>query len=148
MFCPTCGKQLADGYSVCPFCGKNLNEDSQPVQNSAPQQQYAPQAQYNAPQQQYAPQAGVQQYAPQQPYYQPARQVSGLATAAKVFMIIGTVVMGLTLWLIPLAWCIPMTVSYFKKIANGEPISTGFKVCTLLFVNVIGGILMLCDKEQ
>lgn len=61
MFCPTCGKQLADGYAVCPFCGKNLNEDAQPVQNSAPQQQYsAPQQQYSAPQQQYAaPQAGI-----------------------------------------------------------------------------------------
>ena len=156
MFCPSCGKQFTDGYAVCPFCGKNVNENA-PVQNSAPQAQYAPQPQYNAPQQQYnapqqqyAPQAQYnapqQQYAPQQPYYQAPRQVSGLATAAKVLMIISTVFMGL--YIIPLAWCIPMTISYSKKLESGEPISTGFKVCTLLFVNLISGILMLCDKDQ
>ncbi len=71
---------------------------------------------------------------------------SGTTTAAKVFMVIGTIIMGL--YIIPLAWCIPMTVSYFKKVKNNLPISTGFKVCSLLFVSMIGGILMLCDKEH
>lgn len=71
---------------------------------------------------------------------------SGLTTAAKVFMILGTVIMGI--YIIPLAWCIPMTVSYFKKVKNGQPVSTGFKVCSLLFVSMLGGIFMLCDKDN
>ncbi len=70
---------------------------------------------------------------------------SGLKTAAKILMIVGTVVMGL--YIIPLAWCIPMTISYCNKIKRGETISIGFKVCSLLFVNTIAGILMLCDQD-
>lgn len=71
---------------------------------------------------------------------------SGLQTAAKIFMIIGCISMG---WcLIPLAWCIPMTVSYFGKVERGERASTGFKICTLLFVSLIAGILMLCDDAN
>ena len=71
---------------------------------------------------------------------------SGLSTAAKVFMIISTVAMGL--WIIPLAWCLPMTISYCNKIKRGEPIGVGFKICTLLFVNMIAGVLMLCDADN
>lgn len=74
------------------------------------------------------------------------RPVSGLRLAAKIFMIISTIVSGFAL--IPLAWTVPMTVSYSKKIARHERVSTGFKVCTLLFVGLIAGILMLCDDEQ
>lgn len=73
---------------------------------------------------------------------------SGLATAAKIFMILGTIVNAVSGFLIPLAWCIPMTISYCKKLKRGEPISTGFKVCSLLFVSLLGGILMLCDKDN
>lgn len=71
---------------------------------------------------------------------------SGLTIAAKVFMIISTVAMGF--FIIPLAWCIPMTVHYFGKVKKGEAVSVGFKICSLLFVSTIGGILMLCDKEH
>ncbi|MBQ8751767.1 MAG: hypothetical protein IJZ13_01535 [Clostridia bacterium] len=74
-----------------------------------------------------------------------APKSSGLTTAAKVFMVMGTVIMGL--YIIPLAWCIPMTVSYFNKVKYGQPVSTGFKVCSLLFVSMLGGIFMLCDKD-
>lgn len=63
-------------------------------------------------------------------------------------MVLGTIVMGLSFFLIPLAWCIPMTVSYFKNVNNGAPVSTGVKVCSLIFVSMVGGILMLCDKEN
>ena len=72
---------------------------------------------------------------------------SGLKTAAKVLMIVGTVLTSLYGLGIPLAWCLPMTLSYCKKIKNGEPVSTGFKVCSLLFVSMVGGILMLCDND-
>ena len=66
-----------------------------------------------------------------------------MKTVIKVFLIIGCIAIG---WmLIPLAWCIPMTVSIFKKLDAGEPISTGMKVCTLLFVSLISGICMLCS---
>ena len=72
-------------------------------------------------------------------------EVPGIKIAAKVFMVISCVVMGL--WIITLAWTIPMTSSYSRKINNNEPVSIGFKICTLLFVNVIAGILMLCSKD-
>ena len=118
-YCTNCGNQLPDEAGFCTSCGAAMEQ-------TTPQQNYAQ---------------------PQQPNYaQPAPQVSGLATAAKIFMIISTVVTGL--YIIPLAWCLPMTISYCKKIKQGAPISTGFKVCTLLFVNTIAGILMLCDKSN
>ena len=74
------------------------------------------------------------------------KETSTLKTASKILMIIGCVLNGF--YLIPLCWCIPMTVSYCRKIKNGEPVSTGFKVCSLLFVSLIAGVLMLCDNSD
>lgn len=70
---------------------------------------------------------------------------SALTLATKIFMIISCVVSACVV--IPLAWCIPMTVSYWNAVEEGRPVSTAFKVCTLIFVNVIPGILMLCDND-
>lgn len=86
-----------------------------------------------------------------QPAAQPAQTVqtekkfTGLQTVAFVFMILSTIAMGWTL--IPLAWCIPMTVSYYNCIKQGRPVGMGLKVCTLLFVSLISGILMLVDSD-
>lgn len=46
----------------------------------------------------------------------------------------------------PLLWMIPMTVSYGKKIAHGEKVSVGFKICTLLFVGFLSGIDVVWQK--
>lgn len=68
-----------------------------------------------------------------------------LATVVKVFMILGCIANG---WLLlPLAWCIPMTVSVFRHLKEKKPIGTGMKVCSLLFVNLIAGICMLCMDD-
>ena len=150
-FCKNCGNQLEDTAAFCTKCGTAFElsqpqaAPQQPAYTAPPQPQAAPQQQaYAAPQQPYSqPQYGQMPYG--QPYA-PVQQPSGLSTAAKIFMIISTVVMGL--YIIPLAWCLPMTISYFNKIKNRQPVSTGFKVCTLLFVNTIAGILMLCDKDN
>ena len=65
---------------------------------------------------------------------------------AKVFMIIGCISLGWTL--IPLIWMIPMTITYWKACDQGKDVSVAFKVCSLLFVNVIAGVLMLCDSIE
>ena len=85
---------------------------------------------------------------------------SGLKTAAKVFMFIAcamccvlfliNIYLGITRaldYLIPLFWQLPMTIVYFEKLKNGERVGTGFKVCSLLFVSLVAGILMLCDND-
>lgn len=82
-----------------------------------------------------------------------------LRIAAKVFMILGCIVNSFILlplatlaattvgtiliMCIPLIWCIPITVDYWK---NCDIVGVTFKISTLLFVSQIAGILMLCDK--
>ncbi len=73
---------------------------------------------------------------------------NGLDICIKVFLIIGCVVVSISTYLIGLLWCLPMTIVYFNKTKNGEKVGVGFKVCTLLFVSLISGILMLCKKED
>jgi hypothetical protein len=46
--------------------------------------------------------------------------------------------------LVPLAWMIPMTVINWKIYKGKSQNSVAFGVCTLLFVNVVSGILLLC----
>ncbi len=77
-----------------------------------------------------------------------APRKSGAVTAAKVFMIIGTVLMALCTYCIALAWCLPLTIVYFNKTKRGEAVGTGFKICSLLFVSAIAGILMLGDNNN
>lgn len=69
-----------------------------------------------------------------------------LGLVAFVFMILACIYMGFALF--PLIWCIPMTVYLNGKLKSGEPIGVGFKICTLLFVSLIAGILLLCRQEK
>lgn len=70
----------------------------------------------------------------------------GLAVASKVFLILGCIAQG---WLlIPLAWCLPITISICGKMNRGETVGTGLKVCSLIFVSLVAGILLLCRKDD
>lgn len=70
----------------------------------------------------------------------------GLAVAAKVFLILGCIAQG---WaLIPLAWCLPITITAWGRMKRNEPVGTGLKVCSLLFVSLIAGILLLCRSDE
>ncbi len=69
----------------------------------------------------------------------------GLGIAAKIFLIIGCVYIG---WaIINLAWFLHITISICGKMKRGEPVGTGLKVCALLFVSLIAGILLLCRED-
>ena len=75
----------------------------------------------------------------------PAVRHNDLDTAIKVFMLLGCILMSLAI--LPMCWCIPMTVVLFKNMREGRFIGIGFKVCTLLFVSLVAGILLLCRDE-
>lgn len=51
-------------------------------------------------------------------------------------------------YLITLAWCIPMTITTWRKLQRRENMGVGFRVCVLIFVNLIAGILLLCLEEE
>lgn len=70
-----------------------------------------------------------------------------LVMVIKIVMIICCVIGGFAI--IPLAWMIPMTVSVTHRLENREPIGIGFKICVLLFVSVIAGIMLFfVDTEN
>ena len=134
MFCKYCGKEIEEGHPFCPHCGSRLDRAANP----AYQAPYQPPYPYQPSQPSYQPPYQTPQYAQKQ-------EPTTLATVAFVFMIISTVLSGF--FLIPLAWMLPMTLIFKKKIDGGLPVGTAFKVCTLLFVSTIAGILMLCDDK-
>ncbi len=64
----------------------------------------------------------------------------------KIFMVLSCVLGAFAI--IPLAWCIPMTVFTFRSFKSGEKLSKGFKICSLLFVSLVAGIIMLCSDDM
>ncbi len=76
----------------------------------------------------------------------PVQENDTLDIIIKIFLIIGCISQG---WmLIPLAWCIPITVSIFHAMRDKRPIGTGIKVCALIFVNLVAGICLLCKADK
>ena len=129
-FCTRCGHKLSDTDAFCAECGyavKSTEQVNAPVhyQNNA----IANYPMYNSESNQEQSNEGIMK----------------LRMTAKAFMIVGTILMGI--YVFPLAWCLPMTISYSRKVKNGEKVSTGFKVSTLLWVSAIAGVLMLCDTN-
>ena len=138
MFCPNCGAQLPDNSFVCSSCGASVDPIPQP--NTPPQGAY---------QQPYYPPQGTYQQ-PVYPAYSAAQKTArddGMAIAIKVLLILSCIA-GASACLVPLAWCLPMTISIWKSLDNHEPISDAMKICTLIFVNLVAGILLLCDDES
>lgn len=50
--------------------------------------------------------------------------------------------------IIPLAWMVPMTVHCWGIYKGTKSNTTGFGVCTLIFVSLVAGILLLVSKKD
>jgi len=69
-----------------------------------------------------------------------------LRLVAFIFCLISTVCIGWTL--IPLAWMIPMTVISYGIYKGTKKNTVAFGVCTLIFVSLVAGILLLVAKKD
>ena len=126
-FCADCGAQIDDNAIFCGNCGKATSEQQATNNNN------------------YQDFQGYQTYpTPEEPA---KKELSGLGKAAKILTVIGAILTSISTYCLGFIWCIPMVLSFNKKIKRGEKISTAFKVCILLFVSSVGGILMLCDPD-
>ena len=90
------------------------------------------------------------------------KKMTGLQIAASVFMIINLVSYAFLIialafllvpWLlafsvIPLAVMLPPMIIFESKVKQGQMIGVGLKVCILLLVSLIAGILLLCERDE
>ena len=67
--------------------------------------------------------------------------ISGIALGEIDYLIAGLIL------LVPFSWQLPMLIYCGMKRKSGEAIGVGFKVCTLIFFNLIAGILLLCEEN-
>lgn len=174
MFCKNCGFEMASGTSFCTRCGTPVeapaaseNQDVS-VAASQPSVQVPPAGGY-AQQNYQAPQAAPQQVPQQVPYsvnvytagsgagnanggvapgatYPVSDKDQTLRLIAFILAVISTVCGALAI--IPLAWMIPMTVHVWGIYKGKKPNTTAFGVCTLIFLNIVGGILLLVSEKD
>ncbi len=111
------------------------------------------------------PQQPSQPYPPTSPYvpapghgtpppppgaWGPSPQPSGLYQAAAIvnWVVLGLIIVGTCgLGIIAAAWFVPMTIAIHNG-AKDQRKHTALAVCTLLFCNVVSGILMLVEDGK
>jgi hypothetical protein len=127
MFCPNCGKQLADNAKFCDSCGSVLNQ--------TPQQGYAP-PQPPPVQPQYAPPVMVQQ--PQPAYYAPQPMAADPLTAP---MSLGAYIGFFLLLCIPLANIVLLFVWAFGSAVNRNKKNLARALLIFLLIFVVLAII-------
>lgn len=62
----------------------------------------------------------------------------------------GSIVQTLTILMLilPFWWIIPMLMNLTSSIYEKKPVSPAFKICTLFFVNLIAGFILLCADDK
>ncbi len=129
MYCQKCGNEISENEMYCKMCGTRVIKDTEETtiyEGNDPNNMYGGTSFYRV---------------------SSKSESNGLKIAAKVFLILGAVVTLYTIWF-SFIWSIPMIIIYFNKVKKGEKIGIGFKIASMLLVSMIGGILMLCDKEE
>lgn len=83
---------------------------------------------------------------PVQKTYELSSDDKTLRLIAFIFAIISTVSAGI--FIIPLCWMIPMTVYCWKLYKGTRANTVAFGVCTLIFLSVVSGILLLVSTKE
>lgn len=150
IYCRNCGEELLEGTKFCPHCGKEVENGTTPTadsQNLNPDDAIT-QNNDNANTNTNATTSAI-----------PDQKTGSIKTAFgfMIFSIVACTLLGIYYFcfgfifdaiseLVSLFWLIPMTLHINSK-KSTKQLSTGFKVCVLLFGNVISGIVLLCQEK-
>ena len=130
------GAQWTDNYTTVQECAQPAAQAPQPEAAQGP---YAQAPSYYSTPDQPLPYGGYATY----PMTETDR------TLRLVNFILCVVTCVTVCWaIIPLAWMIPMTVHSWNIYKGTKPNTVAFGVCTLIFVSLIGGILLLVSKKD
>lgn len=152
MYCPKCGHANEDNARFCVECGSSLNAEANapaPAPAPAPEPTPAPApapAQNTYQDQQYQQQIWEN---PQVAYAQVEPMSSTDQTLRLINFILCVISCVASCWfIVPLAWMVPMTVHSWGIYKGTKANTVAFGVCTLIFTNLIGGILLLVSKKD
>lgn len=130
------GAQWTDQYTEAPAAAQ-----------TASQQQQAYDSQYQAPPASAYTQAPAAQMVTTPGQIYPMSETDRtLRLVAFILNIITTVCSGFLI--LPLAWMIPMTVRSYGIYKGVKPNTVAFDVCTLIFMGIISGILLLVSHRD
>lgn len=143
MFCPKCGKEVSDNSTFCSQCGYKISNDNA---SSNKVGRYENQG----------IDMGITVFMILSIFLCALMCTVMLTMFSQFFEIFFpgiTVASGLDVLfriipVIPLIWIIPMTIYFVIKSKSQQRIEIGYKICVLLFVNLIAGIMLLCRKEN
>ena len=114
----------------------------------------APQDPYQASRQPYQQQP-YQQPHQQPPYPQQAAFAASYPmsdydrTLRMIAFILNMVSLAVSaILIVPLAWMIPMCITSWRIYKGTRPNTVAFGVCTLIFLSLFGGILLLLSKKD
>lgn len=144
MYCSNCGNQIDNNAVVCVHCGVRTSTPPVPTAMTSATTKYC--SHCGAPMHEQAV-ICVQCGRTAEPGRRsPAAQNHSLVTIIKIFLIIACISQG---WLlIPLLWCIPITIHVFSSLNHGRPIGVGTKIAVLLLMNMVSGICLLCMDDN
>lgn len=161
MYCSNCGKEVSQNINYCDYCGAKvanntfnqefINNDMQ-NDNTIPDNNFSQNTDFqesnnhtyyqNVQQPIYQPEI----YVNNKVWYYVSEKDKTLRIVAFVFNLICTIIFGILL--IPLCWMVPMTVRSWRTYKGKKPNTVALGVCTLIFVNLISGILLLVSKKD
>ena len=147
--CSVCGKELEEETNFCPICGNPLTTPKSEIKEDANQESTPPTTQSESDNKEETKQEST----PPTPqgfgaiiFFMTLSCVLGLILGC-VYGSYGDYTSILTVGILPLIWKIPMTAHFYNSATTSKKLSTTFKVCTLLFVSTISGIIMLSNKD-
>ena len=174
--CPKCGSFVPDDAVFCSKCGSKVDQVvSQPSESYQQAYSVHDEGQQVHAYQDSNSQVNPNQVCNQQPQSEPACQNSNsqpqanaswqptnavyvdakpvvsdkdrtLRLIAFIFNLISTIAVC---WaVLPLAWMIPMTVVSWGIYKGTRKNTVAFGVCTLIFLSLVGGILLLCSQKD